>query len=258
MLFLSDLDGTLINSAGEITKLDWQAIQKYTKKNSFGFVTGRDEAFCRDLISKYNLSCDCVIANNGATAYWKGKCVYSSLMDVQESISICKKIIELNEVDLFYTDQIGNRYYPIDKYGMDRMNGFLQYQPNLRGFCDKDLIAYLKTRKEGCAKFSLFVKDKIDDILYKYKALFAEYEVMQTSKDYIEITKKGINKWIALKHLPEKEAAFIGDGLNDLCILKNVTSAYVMNHAPESVKKYGVCVCNVAKAIEIEMEKEHV
>ena len=256
MLFLSDLDGTLINSAGEITKLDWQAIQKYTKKNSFGFVTGRDEAFCRDLISKYNLSCDCVIANNGATAYWKGKCVYSSLMDVQESISICKKIIALKEVDLFYTDEVGNRYYPMQAYGKEKFTFFQRLQPNLHGFSSVDLLEYLHTRKNGCAKLSLFKPEKIDEVLSKYKTLFSGYEVMQTSKDYIEITKKGINKWIAFKHLPIKDAAFIGDGINDLCILKKLSSSYVMDHAPESVKKYGVCVNNVARAIEIEMEKE--
>lgn len=43
--FLSDLDGTLMNSKGEITIEDVEAIRRWTQKHAFGFVTGRDKAF---------------------------------------------------------------------------------------------------------------------------------------------------------------------------------------------------------------------
>ena len=90
------------------------------------------------------------------------------------------------------------------------------------------------------------------------KFLGKNYEVMATSKDYIEITKKGTNKWEAFCHLPVEDAIFIGDGANDLCILKNLKNTYVMDHAPESLKVYGVCVKSVAQAIDIESRKENV
>lgn len=258
MVFLSDLDGTLIDSHCEIAKEDVLAIQAWTKKHAFGLVTGRDEAFCRNLIKKYDLSCEYLIANNGATAYLKNELIYSSCIDIQDAISMCEKIISIREVDLFYTDEFGNRYYPMCAYGDNRFEKFQKLQPSIRDFKEMDIMDYLKTRIHGCAKLSLYVERDLVLLLPKYKAMFPNYEVMATSKNYIEITKKHTNKWVALQQYLVDRVAFIGDGENDICILENLESAYVMDHAPEKVKKLGVCVKSVAQAIKIESEKVYV
>ena len=125
-------------------------------------------------------------------------------------------------------------------------------------FSDVDLMEYLNTRHFGLAKLSMYVEKDLDLRLNQFRGLFKNYEVMATSKDYIEITKKGTNKWEAFCHLPVEDAIFIGDGENDLCILKNLKNTYVMDHAPESLKVYGVCVKSVAQAIDIESRKENV
>ena len=80
MLFLSDLDGTLMDSNGNVTDEDVECIHQWTQKHAFGFVTGRDRAFCVALASKYQLSCEYMITDNGANAYYKDKNVYSSLL----------------------------------------------------------------------------------------------------------------------------------------------------------------------------------
>lgn len=116
MLFLSDLDGTLMDSNGNVTDEDVECIHQWTQKHAFGFVTGRDRAFCVALASKYQLSCEYMITDNGANAYYKDKNVYSSLIDLSEGIQMCKAILAYN-LDLFYTDEAGNRYYPISCYG---------------------------------------------------------------------------------------------------------------------------------------------
>ena len=59
-------------------------------------------------------------------------------------------------------------------------------------------------------------------------------------------------------NLDEKEIITIGDGENDLCILEKLNDTYVMEHAPESLKAYGVCVKSVAEAMNIESRKENV
>lgn len=258
MLFLSDLDGTLMDSHCEISKEDVLAIRQWTKKNAFGLVTGRDEAFCKDLLKKYDLSCECIIANNGATAYYKDALVYSSCIDIQEAISMCETILSYKEAELFYTDECGNRYYPMRVYGKKRFERFQSLQPSLKSFQNMDIVDYLQTRKNGCAKLSLYVENHLFEYLPKYKAMFSDYEVMATSKDYIEITRKNTNKWKALQHIPYKHAAFIGDGENDVCILEHLKDTYVMDHAPKSVKQWGVCVESVAQAIKIESEKMYV
>ena len=66
MLFLSDLDGTLLDSNGNVTDEDVECIHQWTQKHAFGFVTGRDRAFCVALALKYQLSCEYMITDNGA------------------------------------------------------------------------------------------------------------------------------------------------------------------------------------------------
>lgn len=258
MLFLSDLDGTLMNASCEIAKDDVEMIHQWTQKHSFGFVTGRDEAFCKDLAQKYDLQCDCMITDNGASAIFKGKHLYSSLIDLEMGIDLCKKIISLKEADLFFTDENGNRYYPIREYGKKSFEDFKKKQPFLGSFVSVDILEYLATRTRGLPKLSLYVGNHLDELLEKYKGMFSDFEVMVTSKDYIEITKKSTNKWSAFEHLPVDQAVFIGDGENDRCILENLKDTYVMNHAPDSIKKLGTCVNSVAQAMCIEREKENV
>ena len=257
MLFLSDLDGTLMDSNGNVTDEDVECIHQWTQKHAFGFVTGRDRAFCVALASKYQLSCEYMITDNGANAYYKDKNVYSSLIDLSEGIQMCKAILAYN-LDLFYTDEVGIRYYPISCYGKERLHVFKKKQPSLGLFSDVDLMEYLNTRRFGLAKLSMYVEKDLDLILNQFRGLFENYEVMATSKDYIEITRKGTNKWEAFCHLPVEDAIFIGDGENDLCILEKLNDTYVMEHAPESLKAYGVCVKSVAEAMNIESRKENV
>ena len=213
MLFLSDLDGTLMDSNGNVTDEDVECIHQWTQKHAFGFVTGRDRAFCVALASKYQLSCEYMITDNGANAYYKDKNVYSSLIDLSEGIQMCKAILAYN-LDLFYTDEVGNRYYPISCYGKERLHVFKKKQPSLGLFSDVDLIEYLNTRHFGLAKLSMYVEKNLDLIL--------------------------------------------NHGENDLCILEKLNDTYVMEHAPESLKAYGVCVKSVAEAMNIESRKENV
>ena len=50
-LFLSDLDGTLIDVHGNIQQQDVQAIHTLAERGiAFGIVTGRDYGFCQKLI----------------------------------------------------------------------------------------------------------------------------------------------------------------------------------------------------------------
>ena len=56
-LFLSDLDGTLMDVHGNIQKQDVQAIHTLTEHGiAFGIVTGRDYGFCQKLIRRYRLA----------------------------------------------------------------------------------------------------------------------------------------------------------------------------------------------------------
>lgn len=252
MVFLSDLDGTLIDKEGKIHPSDVQAIHTWTAQHSFGLVTGRDKAFCLELMKRYSLDCDYLITNNGANAYAYNQCVYSSLIDLEQSIQICKSIIVNSKHDIFYTNDKGERFYPIHEYGKSRFQSFCQKNPSLNHFSDIDLMDSLNS---DLTKISLYIPQDIDQWLKMYRNVFKNVEVMKTSSDYIEITSKGTNKWTAFKKLNLNECAFIGDGENDRLMLENLENTYVMKHAPKEILSLGVNVDCVAQAIQIEGEK---
>ena len=86
MLFLSDLDGTLMDSNGNVTDEDVECIHQWTQKHAFGFVTGRDRAFCVALASKYQLSCEYMITDNGANAYYKDKQYAKAILNYERAL----------------------------------------------------------------------------------------------------------------------------------------------------------------------------
>ncbi len=255
MVFLSDLDGTLIDRKGNIHTRDQQAIYEWTKQHSFGLVTGRDKAFCLDLINRYSLDCDYMITNNGANAYYHDQCVYSSMINLDTSISICQIIVKKMKHDVFYTNEKGERFYPISNYGKERFCLFHKNNPSLNHFLDKDLMDSLSLNPSGLSKISLYIPNDIDKWLKIYKETFTNVEVMKTSTDYIEITNKNTNKWEAFKNLNLTDCAFVGDGENDRLMLQNLENTYVMKHAPKEILSLGVHVDCVAQAMQIEGEK---
>ena len=80
-LFLSDLDGTLIDVHGNIQQQDVQAIHTLAERGiAFGIVTGRDYGFCQKLISRYRLAVDMIIGNNGGSIWIHDKKVMRSTL----------------------------------------------------------------------------------------------------------------------------------------------------------------------------------
>ena len=261
-LFLSDLDGTLIHEeSAMISSDDVQEIKKWQKQGYlFGLVTGRDRVFCMNLLNRYEIVPDCLITCNGAMTFWKDHRIDASLIDLSVAKNILKELeTYLDTIDPFFTAEDGSNYF-LREDDPKRIQKEFSYLGWVR---EESLKTYLKSRTEGLAKISIAAKslENVQRLLPEFQEKFTNVEVMTTSKDYIEITRKATNKAHAMTKLIDhqnlnlKEIIFIGDGSNDIPLFDMLECTYVMRHASDAIRKHAQWeVSDVAEAIRKERE----
>lgn len=258
-LFLSDIDGTLIDLVFQLNPRDVSAIRAWKEKgNLFGLVSGRDKASCQRLLGAEGLEADCLITSNGALTYIKEECVFSSLIDLERSKEIFRELLEYPFLDFFYTNEEGIHHFPIHSMGQERFEKAKQEQAYLENFAQEDVFEYLDSRSVGCAKLSIWThsEENTQKMLPILKEQFHDVEVMRTSFDYIEITQKNTDKAVAYQHLmknfPVDHVYYIGDSSNDVTLFRLLENSFVMSQATDSVKKEAnYVVNNVKEAMEM-------
>ncbi len=262
-LFLSDLDGTLLDANMQIADRDLLAIEELKNhKIHFGIVTGRDRGvFTRCIAPRFSFGMD-FIGNNGGTITVDDKepsLLKEIAMDPKEvhrmMVYVKKHLVD--EACPFVADDEANFYYLQDvpeavywKTGQTFMN-------QIGTVAKQDLLDYLVDPIAGVVKVSFYTKAEdpshVTNIL---REQFGElFEFSQTSKHFVEATSKGIDKGTAIATLlayhgiQPDEVAIIGDGENDIPMFTMYKHAYVMDSAPTYIQSYGTVVSSVAQAI---------
>ncbi len=278
-LIAIDLDGTLLNSYGEITKNSEEIIKKILKTGvkivlTSGRVNSAIENFAIEVgADKY------IISGNGAVIYdmQKKETIYNQYLSkerVLEIINICEEnsmyynvytersVItkSLNYNTLYYNSE--NQKKQEDKRTqIDIVENIPKYINNIQAknflkvtVCDKDksifqgILAKLRRNKQIDILDVAHMSRKI--IQYGTEELLIEYY-------YTEITNKNVNKWNALKFLMEKyqimpdEVMAIGDNVNDIEMIKNAGLGIAMGNSNPVVKE-------VAKEITLTNDEEGV
>lgn len=260
-LVLSDIDGTLIHHEPTISHEDCQAIQELKDAHiDFGLVTGRDIGFCRKLLHTHGLTANCIIANNGASLWLDDTKILEDHIEAKETIRVMRGLEEYVPLcHPFICNEQQEFFLMKDSYAKEAQYQealkLLSYLGTLR---QEDLISYVTKHQMPAVKISLFTYDKTnrDYLLPILKEKYPDYEVLPTSHDYIEITRKGVHKGKtleeAMKHLgiDASEVAVIGDGWNDLPMFSRTAHSFAMAQAPDEVKKQAAYVVkNVAEVL---------
>lgn len=264
-LFLCDVDGTLLTGSDRIDPEDVRAIQAWKQQGgAFGLVTGRGEAFCRQLMKQTGYPADCLMSNNGATVWWEDTRLDAVLIDAGRIEEVFHALKEYLDVCVpFLTVEDGSHYFPVHELGESRFVQMKKEQAHLRYFQEQDLYEYLHQHTQGHPKLSIYTRDaeNTNRLLPVFRDLFAPLEVMPTSYDYIEITQKGADKATALntliktKGFQKEHIAYIGDAENDIPLFQSLTNTYVMESAvPEVKKEARTVVQSVSQAIEERMK----
>lgn len=248
-LIAIDIDGTLLNSHGEVSSENKQAINMALQKNIEVVLTsGRMPNAILPIANEINAN-KYIISGNGALVYdvQNDEVIYSNYMTrdkVLEIINICEKnnmfynlytnnvIITktLNYNVLYYNNEnkknaedkkininiVEDIYKYVQEY---KSNDFLKFT-----ICDNDEIIF----KSVVNKLKKIKDVDVLEVSHMSKKIInygsEEHEI---SYFYTEISNKNVNKWEAIKKLierlniKEEEVLAIGDNINDQDMIIN-------------------------------------
>ena len=266
-LFLSDLDGTLLDEKMEFRQDDIDAVYKLKEAGvAFGIVTGRDiGVYERYIKPVFSFPMD-YIGNNGGTVFADEQKLYEMNMDTKEIYTMMKEVqdLYLEDVYPFVADDHCNFYFykqkPKDKFYQD----VLTLMSQIGTISDIGLLEYLKAPKDGIVKVSFYTKERDASVMSKkLQELYGDkFEVSMTHFHFVELTIKGIHKGTAIQKLlahrglnPD-EVAVIGDGENDIPMFKLFKNTFVMERSNDEIKEYGNFVVKQVKdAIKMIIEE---
>lgn len=257
-LIAIDLDGTLLNSYGEITEKNKEAI-KYALAKTVEVVlaSGRDPKTMEKISNELGIE-KFLIAGNGATVYnmKEGKNIYENFLEIDkalEIINICKNnsiFFSVYTTEGIITESIN--------YNIKVFNNENSYKPNKKRTNIEvvgDIYEYVQDRRPNILKVIVCDESRIifNNIIEKLKNI-RDVEVLNVEHMsrkiirigteehkieyyYTEVTNKDANKWPAIKFLTQRldikdeEVICIGDNMNDLEMVKNAGLGIVMKNS---------------------------
>ena len=248
-LLAIDLDGTLLNSRGEISKEDKIALKKFSEEGGIVVLSSGRMTDCVSIYS-YILEIDTpLIVYNGAMVRLRKK----------ES----RKIVYHNPIPLKYSRFIidyclKNRFF-LNFYYNDIL--YAQNDPLLKKYAEiysnqtgakYNFIDDLRIMKDKKPTKLILITDvknenieRTRDYQYEYfKEIFDNLlNIVKTNPEYLEFMKKGVNKGKGLHYLAKyygikrNQIIAFGDGENDIEMLLFAGISVAPKNAKENVKK---------------------
>lgn len=252
-LYISDLDGTLLNNSAEVTETSQKLLSEFISRgNYFSVATARSEATVLQMLSDVPVNVPVVLMNGVA------------LMNAETR--------EYIKVEAFSDDAKAEFLQVLRGFGSPGfvfcIDGGLStfYEntdaPNAKEFIREREVKFGKkfTKVESfeeCRSLNIVyysysdkyekIKPFYDEIL-KIKGIRCEFYRDTYNPDfwYFEVCSDKASKYNAVQFLKEKygfeKVVAFGDNLNDLPLFKAADEAYAVENAKEDVKKYATAV----------------
>ena len=265
-LIAIDLDGTLLNSYGEISQGNREAIE-YALKNNVEVVlaSGRDPKTMEKISLNLGIN-NYLIAGNGASIYdiKQEKNIYEKFIKQEKALKIIQ-ICKDNSIFLnLYTDKgiiTESLNFNVKVFNSENTHKALEKQTNIEVV--NDLYQYTKDNKLNILKIIICDESKIifNNIIQKLKMIggveVLDVEHMSRKKIrigteeidveyfYTEISSKNVDKWNAIEFLTEKlqikkeEVICIGDNINDKKMVENAGIGIAMGNSARAVNNIG-------------------
>jgi len=225
-LIAIDLDGTLLNSYGEVTKENEEAIQNAISKGiQVVLASGRPIMSVKNLANQINAN-NYIICGNGAVLYdiQNEQIIYDRFLDKSKVLQIVK-ICEENSIYYnLYTDKMiiaKGLNHNVLFYNKENLNKPEEKKTRIN--IVEDIYKYVEERNdENYLKITICDDSKIifDRIIQKLR-LIKDVDVLDVAhmsrkiiKDgtedvsiqyyYTEITNSGVDKWYAIEDLMNK------------------------------------------------------
>ena len=260
-----DLDGTLLNSYGEVSNENKHAIKNAINKGvevvlSSGRIGDSVESIAHDLSAN-----NYYISGNGSMLYnmQEDKIEYENFIEKEKMLKLIKICEENSIYYSIYTENMvitkSLKYnvvfynYENSKKAFDKrtniniVQNIYEYVKNLKNnkflkitICDDSEIIFSRI----IDKFKKINNIDVLDVAHMSRKIIKEgTEEVPVEYYYTEITNKNVDKWTAIEILIKKlnikreEVIAIGDNMNDKLMIKNAGIGVAMGQANPKIKE---------------------
>ncbi len=253
-LYISDLDGTLLNNEAEISERSVNLLNEFISKgNFFTVATARTAASVVKMLENVNINIP-VVLMNGVASYDLLKKEYINVHSFGENAKklFLSLIRQFGSPGFVYCidNDILSTYYEnttspnAKKFIKEREDKFGKRFHKVESFCDclnlnivyysySDLYEKLKP-----------LYDKVKDIEGVHTEFYRD--TYNTDFWYLEVCSDKASKHNAVKFLKEKygfeRAVGFGDNLNDISLFNACEESYAVENAKDDVKKKATSV----------------
>lgn len=260
-----DLDGTLLNSYGEVTPATKEALLKAKEKGveivlSSGRPISSTESLSRELgVDNY------LISGNGAAVYdiQNQKLIWDRFLTKEQVLNIAKLCEENSFFYNVYTEDeviASSLNYNVLFYHKENLKKIeekrthINVVQNIAKYIEesgKDKFLKITVCDESQFIFNSIMKrlkliDGIDVLETEYmsrKKIKSGTEDINIQYFYTEVTNKNVNKWSAIEFLlkmlniNKEEVLAIGDNMNDIEMIQNAGLGVVMGNSNPKMKE---------------------
>ena len=235
-IVFSDIDGTLLNSKGEVTPLTLEAIKLLQEKGiPFVLSSSRGPMAIKPIMQRYDFNCPMVSYGGALIVDDDGTVLYESGMEKED----VRPLIEfLDTLPLAWNIYTKDTWYVKDVHD-ERVKIEADY---VRATPHVGNVDSLDDGPVVCKVLCMCVPGTILDCEKAIRERFPDISMAKSSDVLIEIMKSGINKaesvkrYCNIKNISIKDSMAFGDNYNDLEMLSIVGHPVVMGNAPQPIK----------------------
>ncbi len=260
-----DLDGTLLNSYGEVTDKTKEAIKKAVEKGvEVVLASGRPISSVEDLANDLSAN-HYLISGNGAIVYdmHKKEIVYDNFLKKEQVLEIIK-ICEENSIyyNIYTENEVLTKslnyntlfYYSENTHKQEEKRTNINIVDDVYGYVEKtedDHFLKITVCDESRVVFNNILKklelvpniDVLDVSHMSKKIIRNGTDEVLVEYCYTEITNKDVHKWSAMKFIIDdmsitpEEVVAIGDNVNDKEMIEGAGLGVAMGNATDQIKE---------------------
>ena len=235
-LLAADIDGTLINSKGQLTDRTISAVKKLIEKGYyFVLSTGRPYQGIVKFINALGLENMPYILYNGAMVMAGGETIYSLTLPKEIACEIVEEGHKRNSTQICWAN---NQLY--SEFDSEKV----RFYKAISGVEPIIVDSLAEVSDKGITKL-VWYDDPVSTAEYfneMEELMGDEVNVHPSRVDFLEFVNKGCSKAVALNIIANKfnldisETVAIGDGFNDLPMLTAAGLGVAMGNANDKVK----------------------
>lgn len=267
-LYISDLDGTLLNSQAELSLYTVNVLNKLIEQGeNISIATARTSATALKMLESVNINTPIVLMNGACIYDIQNKCyIKTEIINENSVLRILDILSEQNQAGFLYTmqDEKLLTYY-------ENLNS-----SHMKTFHDERVLKFGKKFVQvnsfhECINFPVIYFsscDRLEKLQPVYDKLICDNDIhVEFYRDiyiedywYLEICSVNASKYNAVKFLREHchfhNIISFGDNLNDLPMFKASDQSYAVSNAKDEVKAKATAVIgsnndnSVAKYLE--------